>query len=244
MLSLSKTLSSNEWMSTQTTAYCLLAMSKFSGAKTTSKNFSFEYSFNGSKALTALSNLSILQFDMKVNDDPKGNVKITNKSSGIIFARITITGVPEPGNEVASDNNLNINIVYKSVDGKEIIDVADLKQGTDFRADVTITNPSLEYYSNLALNQIFPSGWEIHNSRMDLGKSSIQSDVPTYQDIRDDRVYTYFSLSPGGSKKFVVLLNAAYMGKYYLPRCSCEAMYDNHIQSSKSGQWVKVSENK
>jgi uncharacterized protein YfaS (alpha-2-macroglobulin family) len=245
MMNISKSLSSNSWMSTQTTAYCLLAMSKFSGSKTTSKNFSFEYSLNGSKAITASSNLSILQIDMKMNDEPKETIKITNKSSGVIFARISLTGVPEPGKEVASENNLKMNIVYKSADGKTILDISDLKQGTDFRAELTISNPSLEYYSNLALNQIFPSGWEIHNSRMDLGTSSIKSDVPSYQDIRDDRIYTYFDLSESPSKKtFVVLLNAAYLGKFYLPRTSCEAMYDNHIQTVKTGQWVKVSENK
>jgi uncharacterized protein YfaS (alpha-2-macroglobulin family) len=180
---------------------------------------------------------------MKIKNEQVGNISITNKSNGVIFARITMSGVPEPGNEVASENNLKMNVIYKSSEGKDI-DVSDLKQGTDFRAEVTISNPGLEYYSNLALNQIFPSGWEIHNSRMDAGNSSLQSDAPRYQDIRDDRIYTYFDLAQGKSKKFIVLLNAAYLGKFYLPGTSCEAMYDNRIQSSKSGQWVKVSENK
>ena len=229
-------------MSTQTTAYCLLAMSKFSGSKTTSKNLSFEYSLNKSKTINASSNLSILQVDMKVNDQA-GTVSITNKSSGMIFARISLSGVPEPGSEVASENNLKMNVVYKTTDGKDL-DISELKQGTDFRAEVTISNPGNEFYSNMALSQIFPSGWEIHNSRMDEGQSAVQRDAPRYQDIRDDRIYTYFDLPQGKTKKFVVLLNAAYLGKFYLPRTSCEAMYDNRIQTVKVGQWVKVSDSK
>ncbi len=242
MTNISKSLSSSNWMSTQTTAYCLLAMSKFSGSKTTSRNFSFEYSQNKSKTINAASNLSILQIDMKVKDQD-GTVSITNKSSGVIFARISISGIPEPGSEVATENSLKMNVIYKSSDGN-ILDVSDLKQGTDFRAEVIITNPGLEYYSNLALSEIFPSGWEIHNSRLDEGQSSVQTDAARYQDIRDDRVYTYFDLPQGKSKKFVVMLNAAYLGKFYLPGTSCEAMYDNRIQTVKTGQWVKVSENK
>jgi uncharacterized protein YfaS (alpha-2-macroglobulin family) len=242
MTSISKSLRSNIWMSTQTTAYCLLAISKFSGSKTLSKALKFEYSIDESKTVVASSNLSILQIDMKLKDQQSGNVKISNMSEGVIFARISLSGVPEPGTEVSSENNLKMNIIYKTSDGKDL-DITELKQGTDFRAEIIISNPGLEYYANLALNQIFPSGWEIHNSRMDASGSSIQFDIPKYQDIRDDRIYTYFDLAQGKSKKFVVILNAAYLGKFFLPKTSCEAMYDNRIQNVKSGQWVKVSEN-
>jgi len=36
------------------------------------------------------------------------------------------------------------------------------------------------------------------------------------------------------------LLNATYLGEYYLPTISCEAMYDNGISARKAGRWVKV----
>ena len=243
MTNISRSLSSGAWMSTQTTAYCLLAVSKFSGAKTTSRSLSFDYNLNKTKTLNASSNLSVLQIDMKSTDQP-GTVSVSNKSTGVIFARISLSGIPEPGNEIAVENNLKLSVVYKSADGKDL-DISNLKQGTDFRAEVTVINPGLEYYTNMALNQIFPSGWEIHNSRMDEGSNSAQQvDVPRYQDIRDDRVYTYFDLPQGKSKKFVIILNAAYLGKFYLPRTSCEAMYDNRIQAVKTGQWVVVSEAK
>ena len=62
--------------------------------------------------------------------------------------------------------------------------------------------------------------------------------MPTYQDIKDDRVYTYFDLRPNERKTFRVLLTASYAGEYYLPGVSCEAMYDNGIYSMKKGfEW-------
>ncbi|HEY9560632.1 MAG TPA: hypothetical protein VIR29_07590, partial [Anseongella sp.] len=62
----------------------------------------------------------------------------------------------------------------------------------------------------------------------------------TWQDIRDDRVYTYFDLQEKGSVTYHVLLNAAYPGKYYQAPVYCEAMYDAGINARTSGRWVEV----
>ena len=45
----------------------------------------------------------------------------------------------------------------------------------------------------------------------------------------------------GKSKTFKIMLNAAYVGKFYLSTVGCEAMYDNSINSRKPGRWVEVS---
>ena len=82
------------------------------------------------------------------------------------------------------------------------------------------------------MTHIFPAGWEITSER-DL--SSL-----TYQDIRDDRVLSYFDLSRGESKEIPVKLTATYKGRYYLPSVYCEAMYDNAVRALKKGQWVEV----
>ena len=86
---------------------------------------------------------------------------------------------------------------------------------------------------------VFAAGWEIHNSRMT--GATTGGDKPDYQDIRDDRVYTFFDLKKGKTKTFNVLLNASYLGRYYLPALSVEAMYDKSIQARKRGQWVEVN---
>ena len=86
---------------------------------------------------------------------------------------------------------------------------------------------------------IVPSGWEIHNSRMDMYNSN-KSSYFTYQDIRDDRIYTYFDLGKGKTKTFRVQLNSSYLGKFYMPGISVEAMYDNSIYARVKGGWVDV----
>ncbi|MDQ3099901.1 MAG: hypothetical protein M3R08_00820, partial [Bacteroidota bacterium] len=121
------------------------------------------------------------------------------------------------------------------------IDPTNIDQGTDFVALVTLRHPGIgEYYQNLALTQIFPSGWEIRNARLEGTEPAQQEGPYTYRDIRDDRVMTYFDLQQGHEVKYRVLLNASYTGRYYLPGANCEAMYDHTVNARSKGQWVNV----
>ena len=61
-----------------------------------------------------------------------------------------------------------------------------------------------------------------------------------YVDIRDDRVQRYFSLNAGESIFFETRLNAAYLGRFYLPGTSVEAMYDANQHARLKGQWIEV----
>ncbi|MBA3898802.1 MAG: hypothetical protein H0X62_01105, partial [Bacteroidetes bacterium] len=92
----------------------------------------------------------------------------------------------------------------------------------------------------MALSQVFPSGWEIRNMRITDSENFQKTDSYTFQDIRDDRVYTYFNIAPGKTLTYRVVLNAAYVGKFYLPSVYCEAMYDNTINAKRPGKWVEV----
>ena len=92
----------------------------------------------------------------------------------------------------------------------------------------------------MTLAQIFPGGWEILNTRMLDNEGSFKPSPFTYQDVRDDRVYTHFSIREGETLTYYVMLNASYLGKYFLPGTYCEAMYDNTISAGVQGRWVEV----
>ena len=99
---------------------------------------------------------------------------------------------------------------------------------------MTVSNTSgHERYADLALTHIFPAGWEITSER-DL--SSL-----TYQDIRDDKVYSYIDYLPSGRQVTVKInLCAVYPGRFYLPPVYCEAMYDNLVRANTEGKEVVV----
>lgn len=95
-------------------------------------------------------------------------------------------------------------------------------------------------YNELALTQMFPSGWEIINTRINDQTTSVVTHGLNYQDFRDDRVYSYFDLRAAQQVTVTVLLNATYRGNYYLPATYCEAMYDNTIYAVSPGRRVTV----
>lgn len=227
------------WFSTQSTAYCLMAISKYAKLNGNNSNISADVKI-GNETIT-VSDFSKTKFKMIEFKNANNSVplKVTVKGSGNLFTRLVRQGIPKAGEETDKFSNLELAVSYKTLNGNPL-DVTQLEQGTDFMAEVTIKNPGIRgMYRNLALSQIFASGWEIRNQRLD-NITYLKGDVPTYQDIRDDRVYSYFDLGAGASKTFKVMLNAAYKGLFYLPGVSCEAMYDNSVTAHISGRWVSV----
>jgi uncharacterized protein YfaS (alpha-2-macroglobulin family) len=234
-------LGNNEyWFSTQSTAYCLMAISKYAKLSGDNSNLSAEVKIGNETML--VSNFTKTKFKLLEfkNSNSSATIKVNVKGNGTLFARIVKQGIPKAGNEVDKFSNLELLVNYKTLNGSAV-DVSNLEQGTDFMAEVTIKNPGVRgMYRNLALSQIFASGWEIRNQRLD-NITYLKGDIPTYQDIRDDRVYSYFDLGVGAIKTFKVMLNASYTGLYYLPGVSCDAMYDNSISAHVAGKWVTVN---
>jgi hypothetical protein len=147
-------------------------------------------------------------------------------------------GIPEAGREEDFSNQLNLEVSYTGTGGNPL-DISEVPQGTDFVGMVTVYNAGDFDYRQLALTRIFPPGWEIGNARMS-GLNFPEKENFAYQDIRDDRVITYFDLRKGERKSFSVMLNAAYLGQFYLPGVFCEAMYDNRVGALRKGKIVRV----
>ena len=238
---ISDKMSSEQWHSTQTIAYTLLAVGKVLGNSNSKSDFEFKYQLGSEAMVNAGSNKPFSAIEIPIEKVDGQNLKLVSAHSGVLFARFISSGKPLIGKEKSEENDLKIKVAYLDMNDKSI-DISSLEKGTDFKAFVSVTNPGTRgmRYDELALSQVFPSGWEIHNSRMSEVSAIENSDKPEYQDIRDDRVYTYFDLNENESKTFAIQLNAAYQGRYYLPLTSCEAMYDNSITASKEGQWVSV----
>ncbi len=232
---LAKELSSKKWMSTQTTSYALMAMAKYA-AYVGGKGVNVNYSLNG-KSIVADTDKT-LATSGEVTLQKNNKLVFKNNKDNTIFVQLATSGILPVGEEKVIQSNFKAIIDYKSRDGK-ILNVNQLTQGTDFIAEVTITNTSDVKVKDIALTEIFPSGWEVVNTRFtDFG--SFKANQVTYTDIRDDRVNFYFDLKPKESKTVTLLLNASYLGKYYLPGIQCEAMYDNDYVVRGKGKWVEV----
>jgi alpha-2-macroglobulin len=238
---LSDALSSSVWMSTQTTAFGLMALSKFYEGSQREDFIHFSVSEDGGAETTSRINSLITRQQLRI---PSGTdtkrVRISNKGQNTLYARVIYSGIPLAGEEQAGEENIRMQVRFTDTRGNAV-NVQQLKQGASVIAEVTLANTGTRGdYKELALTRIFPSGWEISNVRMDAAASALRQDEPNYEDIRDDRVYTYFDLSAGKSKTFKVMLTATYEGKFYLPGFNVEAMYDASVYARNRGMWIEV----
>ena len=241
----SQNLAQENWFSTQSTAFALMAMGRL--AKQLSGTLDFTWSWNGKQQPAVKSAKAV--FEKEIATSPKsGTVSVKNQGKGALSVDlITRTQLLNDTLPAIADN-IRLDVKYTDMAGSPI-SVEDIRQGTDFMSAVTLSNISgTSDYSNLALTHIIPSGWEIYNERMIVpevsSSNSNEANTPessadkyTYKDIRDDRVLTYFDLRRGESKTFTVRLQATYAGNFILPAIQCEAMYDAAVQArTKAGR--------
>ena len=173
-------------------------------------------------------------------DTQSGGADVKNLSDGSIYATLITSTVAEFGarNE-AHNNGINLGVTYTSSDGK-VLNPAEIPQGTDFTVTITVGNTSsMRDYTNLALTEVVPSGWEIFNDRL-FGSGESRTGY-SYRDIRDDRIIWYFDLARGRSKTFRMKMHAAYEGEFTLPSVKCEALYDSRISANSASGTAKVT---
>tara|TARA_R110002096_G_scaffold48698_3_gene128941 strand:- start:4413 stop:6215 length:1803 start_codon:yes stop_codon:yes gene_type:complete len=232
---LAQRLSSDQWMSTQSTAYCLLALAKFADM-IGGKGIKASIAVNGGN-ITINTDKTLANTGLGIKTGTN-SINIKNTGENLLYVSIIKTGILPVGEERELQRNLVANVVFKGRNGIKL-DPSSIMQGTDFVAEVSLTNTKAELIKNVALSEIFPSGWEIVNTRFTDFGDFAENEV-TYTDLRDDRANFYFDMKKNETKVFRVLLNASYLGRYYLPGIQAEAMYDYDYAVRTKGQWVEV----
>ena len=237
---ISKTLASDDWLSTQSTAFGLVALSDYMEKYKVSGLMDFSYAVDGkTKKVSTTQNIWTETLLDKAASSASLELKNTGKST--LFARLVAEGIPAEGKEEAYANGLTLAVSYMDHDGHPV-NTSALQQGTNFTAVVTVANSSPRGYNHLVLTEVFPAGWEILNTRFLTG-DTVDNRVTgvNYQDIRDDRAYSYIDYLPAG-KQVTVRINlcAVYPGRFYLPPVYCEAMYDHLVRANTEGKMVTV----
>ena len=227
--------------STQTTAWSLMAMARFA-EKSGKGDLLFTTSYLGKT--NKLQTQEPVYLEALTPVKKSGTLSISNNGTGNLYLSRTMISTPLEDRSPAVSSNLKIAVEYEDVDYKPL-NPAQLQQGTDFIVKIKITNTNgAATYTNLALTHILPSGWEILNTRLGNEEGATQRENPegiTYQDIRDDRVLSYFDLAPGKSITVAIRAQAAYLGRFFMPAIACQAMYDNTVYARTEGMWVIVA---
>ncbi len=244
---LSESLSEEHYFSTQSTAFALMAMGKLAGK--VSGAIRVDWELDGKKQQEIRTKAAVSQIGLPAKT---GNLLLKNSGDGLLYASIITHRQLLTDTLGTVSEGLKMEVAYRLVGG-EVADITTLRQGEEVEVFVTLTNTSLtKDYRDLALTHMVPSGWEIYNERFITSVGNSEEAAPenpaaagrrqpyTYQDIRDDRILTYFNLERGESVCFSIRLQATYAGRYVLPAIQCEAMYDPGVRARTAAGITEV----
>ena len=252
---LAEELDSKSWFSTQDLGVALGAALPYAILAASTDAPTATVSLDGSdKTFEVKLDRPMARVDLPKPEGLKATVAILNSGSSPIFVRVLSRGTPVAGNEKPQANGIALSQRYIGMDGK-ILDPAKALSGANFIVESTVRNRSGKDLKNLALTQLLPSGWEIVNFRVaaELPKPRAEGDqggdaeatraAPAaplfdYQDLRDDRVLTYFSMGTKDPKVFKTYVTKVYDGTFFLPAVSLSAMYDDRFQAMVPGRWL------
>lgn len=223
------------WYSTQSTAYVIIALSDYMSDM--SEGLDFEFKLNNEVKMVKTKK-PMYSFNLSENELVE-NIFIKNKKQkGSLYLNVVSVGKPKQYEGNSESQNLNLNVKYIDNDGKNV-DIQNLKMGQEFKAIINVKKGnSIKDFRNMVVHQVFPSGFEILNWRMGTSTQN-NNNYFRYQDIRDDRVYSFFDLGYNGIAVEIPLV-ATYAGKFFMPQQFAESMYDNSIFAKEKGKWIEI----
>lgn len=234
-----KRITNRSYLSTQEMGMLLLAASKINSFNKASSEMKFSYEWNGDKK-DINSKYSVYDVDFKSEESQVFH--FTNNSSIAVSVDIIQSGKSVSVAETNISRVIKIQVSYVDKNGKPV-DLDKLIAGADVEAQIRVSHDgSLGALHNLALTTVFPSGFEINNSRIG-GLNSIHNKI-AYQDFRDDRIMHYFNLNPGDVLNVSIPLTAVYAGTYLAPEMYCSAMYDPSAYARVRSGSVRISPSK
>ena len=218
-------LNSGRWLDTQSTAFALFTLGKYAEKMgTTNAPISATVNVNGEDH-TVNTNMGSTGFAI-VPKLGSNKIQVTNNSNQKVTAKVFAKTAVAEYETNENGNFITMKVNYFDKNGAAL-NPASLPMGTEFTAKITVENPSEYKVTELALSYYLASGWEIVNERL-FGQNQANEDAK-HLDIRDDRAYFFFDLSPKQKKTFTLKLNATFEGSYMLPAVRCEDMYNNEI---------------
>ena len=218
-------LNSGRWLDTQSTAFALFTLGKYAEKMgTTNAPISATVNVNGEDH-TVNTNMGSTGFAI-VPKLGSNKIQVTNNSNQKVTAKVFAKTAVAEYETNENGNFITMKVNYFDKNGAAL-NPASLPMGTEFTAKITVENPSEYKVTELALSYYLASGWEIVNERL-FGQNQTNEDAK-HLDIRDDRAYFFFDLSPKQKKTFTLKLNATFEGSYMLPAVRCEDMYNNEI---------------
>ncbi len=221
--------------STQDRAWVFLALGKLA-RKNAGNNIMVSVYDAENNLLGKFDSKSANNFGSVVNSD-KVTIKVEGK--GRVYYFLNSEGISKTADVEESDNLISIRrefVDYRT--GRKIRDT--FTQGQLVKVRIKVKN-SLGELDNLVITDMIPSAFEIENPRLAKENRSNKSSLYVeHEDIRDDRLILFTSMSNKTEKEYEYLVRVVNSGSFVLPAISVESMYNPEISSINGYGKIKV----
>lgn len=229
-----QTLSSDEWLSTQEIAWSFISLLPFYKNNGNEK-LSYKISSQG-KTISGATEGALAVEEVAASQTHIQSAQVENTCKKTLYGTFVSHGISVPGSENPRSDGISLEVKYIAQSGREV-NPANIKTGESFKINVAVKNTTRANIKNIALTMPIPTCWEITNERISADTpGDVAPQTFTYQDIRDDAIFTYFDLQEGASVNFTFAATAVYSGDYFVPAVFAEAMYDNEISAIVPGR--------
>ncbi|GAB3855874.1 alpha-2-macroglobulin [Hymenobacter terrigena] len=232
---LSRQMKQAYWLSTQESAFALLALGKIARQNARS---------------TATASLTIDgkpagNFDGKdltLRNVANRNVSIRTTGTGSLYYFWETEGISVSGQVREEDSYLKVRRQFLNRDG------AALGSPTFRQNDLVVVKITIEAgdaageIKNVAITDLLPAGLEIENPRIGALRElawAKDASTPDYLDVRDDRI-NLFTTATGKPKHFYYLCRAVSKGTFKLGPVNADAMYNADYHSYNGAGVVRV----
>ena len=232
---LSEQMKAKRYLSTQETAFGLLALGKIA-AKSAQSNATGTVSVNGKTVGT------VTDKDLTLTSGISGEkINVTVKGTGSLYYFWEVSGISVDGGYKAEDSFLRVRKTFLSRSGN-LISGASFEQNDLIVIKITASATDNSSIENVVITDLLPAGFEIENPRIGSVPELnwiTNNTTPDHFDIRDDRI-NYFTTLNGYEKNFYYLVRAVSKGTFQMGPVSADAMYDGEYHSINGAGTVTV----
>jgi uncharacterized protein YfaS (alpha-2-macroglobulin family) len=232
---LSRSYEHTYWYSTQDNAFTLLAFGKAARLSKTGK-MTGTVTIDGKQQPYDGGNK---KYDI---GSPGRTVAIELKGEGRVYYSLVMEGIRKDGKVRIEDKNLRVRREFFDRNGSAV-DLQAVRANSVVIVKLTLA-ADFGGLQNVAISDLLPGGFEVENPRLtETGQYRFisKSDVPTYVDIRDDRInfYTNFERSER-QRVFYYVVRAVTRGEFQYAPVVAETMYDGNYYSASGLGTVKI----
>lgn len=220
--------------STQETAFAFLGLGKHFRAQAAKGPLSVKI-LQGDKVLGEATDKKPFTAGPKnpiTGNDPIKLVAAEPFTPGAAFFSLTTRGIPVEAAYKPRADGLFGSRRFLDRTGKPV-DMTKLEQG-DLIVMETVVGTKIGPVSNIAVQNLLPTGLEVENPRLGGAEKLpfIDKEIkkPAYQDIRDDQAIFFLDLNSGEQTHLYTLLRVVTPGEFTIPPLRIEAMYDPELQ--------------